>query len=73
MLFQSVSSIRQNLAKTIERIQADQSPIYITRNGEAVAVLISADQFSALQETAYLLSSLPNARRLLDAIEQLES
>lgn len=73
MVTQSFTSVRKNFAETIDQVQDDQAPIFITRNGEAAAVLVSVDEYSALQETAYLLASPTNARRLLEAIEQLES
>ncbi len=69
----SFTSARQNLATTIDRIQADQEPVVITRNGEAAAVLLSIEEYRALEETAYLLRSPANAQRLLESIEQLES
>jgi antitoxin YefM len=50
----------------------DKIPVYITRkNGKRVA-MIDADEYESLMETAYLLSSPTNARRLLQAIEQAD-
>lgn len=69
----SFTSARQNLASTIDRVQADQEPAFITRNGEAAAVLLSIEEYRALEETAYLLRSPANAQRLLESIVQLES
>jgi len=69
----SFTSARQNLAATIDRVQADQDPVLITRNGEAAAVLMSIEEYRALEETAYLLRSPANAQRLLESIMQLES
>jgi antitoxin YefM len=45
----------------------------ITRNGEPSVVMLSLDDFKALEETAYLLRSPRNARRLMDAVDGLEA
>ena len=45
----------------------------ITRNGEPSVVMLSLDDFKALEETAYLLRSPGNARRLMDAVGSLEA
>lgn len=45
----------------------------ITRNGEPSVVMLSLDDFKALEETAYLLRSPRNAQRLMDAVDSLEA
>jgi antitoxin YefM len=63
---------RANLAALMDKAVDDKVSIYITRkNGKRVA-MIDADEFDSLRETAYLLSSPTNARRLLEAIEQAD-
>jgi len=47
--------------------------LIITRNGEPSVVMLSLDDFKALEETAYLLRSPRNARRLMDAVDSLEA
>ena len=50
----------------------DRVPTLITRqNGEA-CVLMSLEEYNALEETAYLLRSPANARRLMDSIDSLK-
>ena len=65
------SAARANLAKTMDRVCEDHEPIIITRNGEQSVVMVSLDDFKALEETAYLLRSPANAKRLLAAVTQL--
>jgi len=65
------SSARANLANTMDRVCNDHEPLIITRNGQQSVVMLSLDDFKALEETAYLLRSPANARRLLGAIDQL--
>jgi len=63
---------RENLAKTIQRVCRDHDPVIITRKREDSVVMMSLDDYESLTETAYLLKSPKNARRLLAAIAELE-
>jgi len=67
------TAARQNLAKTMDRVCSDHEPLIITRNNEQSVVMISLADYKALEETAYLLRTPKNARRLLEAIAELES
>ena len=69
----SYTAARSNFAKTMEKVCDDHAPIAITRKGEGTVVMMSMDDFEALEETAYLLRSPKNTRRLLDSIAQLEA
>ncbi len=64
---------RANLAKTIEKVCNDHTPVIITKNRDHSVVMISLEDYQALEETAYLLRSPHNAQRLLESISQLES
>lgn len=68
----SYTSARGNLAKTMDRVCEDHTPIAITRKGEGAVVMMSMEDYQALQETAYLLRSPKNTRRLIAAIAELE-
>ena len=63
---------RETLAATIRRVCQDHDPIIITRKREDSVVMIALDDFESLTETAYLLRSPRNTRRLLDSIKELE-
>ncbi len=67
------SSARANLASTMDRVCSDHEPLIITRNGEKAVVMISLEDYKALEETAYLLRSPANARRLLSSMAQLNA
>jgi antitoxin YefM len=67
------SSARANLAKTMDRVCNDHEALIITRSGEQSVVMLSLEDYKSLEETAYLLRSPANARRLLAAMEALES
>lgn len=67
------STARANLASTMDRVCNDHEALIITRNGEQSVVMLSLEDFKSLEETAYLLRSPANAKRLLASIEALES
>ncbi len=69
----SYTYARSNLAKTMEKVCEDHDPVIITRRNESSVVMMSLEDYQALEETAYLLRSPKNARRLLESIAQLES
>ncbi len=69
----SYSAARANLASTMDRVCNDHEALIITRNGEQSVVMLSLEDFQALEETAYLLRSPANAKRLLSAAAQLNA
>jgi antitoxin YefM len=64
------TAARQNLAKTVCK---DRAPIIITRKASNSVVIMSLEDYEALEETAYLLRSPKNTRRLIESIAQLEN
>ena len=67
------SAARAKLADTMDRVCDDHEAIIITRSGQQAVVMLSLDDFKALEETSYLLRSPKNARRLLESIASLEA
>lgn len=67
----TASEARKNLFPLIEKVNDDRAAVEITSK-RGNAVLMSADDYEAWQETAYLFRSPANARRLLDAADALE-
>ncbi len=64
----TASEARKGLFPLIEKVNDDRVPIEITsKHGNAV--LMSADEYAAWEETAHLFRSPANARRLLDAAD----
>ncbi len=66
------SLARQNLSSAIKQVCDDHDPVIITNKRDRSVVMISLEDYEALQETAYLLRSPRNAKRLLESILQLE-
>lgn len=66
------TSARAHLAKTMEKVCENHTPIVITRSNAEPVVMISLSDFEAMQETNYLMSSPNNASRLGEAIDEIE-
>ena len=64
---------RSKLANTMDRVCDDHAPIVITRKNSQSVVMMSLADFQALEETAYLLRSPKNAKRLIESIVELKS
>jgi antitoxin YefM len=62
------TAVRNNLAKTMDKVNEDHAPVIITRQNGSSAVLMSLDDFNAFEETAYLMRSPANAARLSKAV-----
>ena len=69
----SYTESRANYASVLDQVTNDREPVVITRTGHEPVVMISLEDYESLRETAYLLRSPANARRLLDAMERLEA
>ncbi|HET7071205.1 MAG TPA: type II toxin-antitoxin system prevent-host-death family antitoxin, partial [Nocardioides sp.] len=63
---------RARYAEVLDSVVNDREEVVITRAGHDPVVLMSLADFESLRETAYLMRSPANARRLLDAMERLE-
>jgi antitoxin YefM len=73
MRIMSYSESRANYAETLDSVVNDREEVVITRAGHEPVVIVSLDDYQSLKEAAYLLRSPENARRLLTAIDRLES
>lgn len=67
------TTARANLARTMDRVCDDHEALIITRNGEQSVVMLSLEDYKALEETAYLLRTPENAKRILSAMTQLNA
>jgi antitoxin YefM len=68
----SYTESRARYAEVLESVINDREEVIITRAGHDPVVIVSLADFESLRETAYLMRSPANARRLLDAMERLE-
>lgn len=67
------SSLRNNLASVLDKVNDDHKPVVITRQNGKAAVIISLEDFKSYEETFYLMASPNNAKRLQSAILEVES
>lgn len=67
------SESRAKYAQTLDAVVNDREEVVITRAGHEPVVIVSLADYESLKETAYLLRSPENARRLVSSIERLES
>jgi antitoxin YefM len=66
------TAAREGLASTMDAVCRDRSPVIITRNRDQSVVMLSLDDYEQMEETAHLLRSPANARRLLSAVVSLQ-
>jgi len=69
----SYSESRAKYAETLSSVVDDREEVIITRAGHEPVVMVALDEYESLRETAYLLRSPENARRILSSIERLEA
>lgn len=67
------TTARANLASNMNRVCENHEPLIITRNSQQSVVMLSLEDYQALEETAYLLRNPNNAKRLMDAVIELNA
>jgi antitoxin YefM len=63
---------RENLATIWDKTVASREPVVISRRGAESVVILPLEEWEGLNETAHLLRSPANARRLLTALLRAE-
>jgi antitoxin YefM len=66
----TASQLRANLDQLMERVADDRETVIVRRRGAKDVALISADELASLEETAFLLRSPRNAKRLMSALNR---
>lgn len=64
---------RARYAETLDAVVDDREEVIVTRAYHDPVVIVALDEYESLKETAYLLRSPENARRLLASMDRLES
>ena len=64
---------RANLAQTIDYVCENHEPVIITKKNDRSVVMLSLEDYQALEETSYLLRNPKSARRLLDSVNELDA
>lgn len=72
MKSKTYTEARERLSDIIEKVCEDHDPLIITKRRDKAVVMMSLEDYESLKESAYLLRSTRNARRLLESIKELE-
>ena len=67
------AELQDNLADILDYVIDDHAPVLTNREDKQAMVIISLDDCDAFKETAYLLKSPANTKRLRDSIVQIEA
>jgi len=67
----SLTEVRNNIKAMFDSVYLDNEEVIIHRKGKESVVVISLDNYNALKETNYLLSSPNNRKNLLESLKQL--
>ncbi|MBN2895277.1 MAG: type II toxin-antitoxin system Phd/YefM family antitoxin [Campylobacterales bacterium] len=68
----SLTEARSNLKALFDAVFYDHDEVIIHRKGKENVVVISMEEYNALKESDYLLSTPANRKRLLDSIAEFE-
>ncbi|MDJ0717864.1 MAG: type II toxin-antitoxin system prevent-host-death family antitoxin [Prochloraceae cyanobacterium] len=63
---------RKNFTSVMNQVCDNHAPLIITRQSERPVVMMSLEDYNAIEETIYLLKSPKNAQRLYKALEELK-
>lgn len=69
----SYTRVRQNLKRVMDEVCQKKTPIIISRRNASSVVVMSLNEYNAMEETLHLLRSSRNAQRLLRSIANAES
>jgi len=68
----SYTESRARYVEVLDSVVNDREEVVVTRAGHPSVVIVSLEDFESMRETAFLMRSPTNARRLLDAMKRLE-
>jgi len=68
----SSTTLRTNLSSMMDQVVDDHEPLMVTRAKGRPVVMISLEDYSAMDETAYLMANPANKAALLESIAQVE-
>ena len=69
----SYTTFWNQLAGILDKVNDDHEPVLITRQNGKPTVVMSLENFQSYEETAYLIASPENARRLNEAISDVKA
>ena len=69
----SFTDLREHLRERLDEVHESRTPLLVTRQGAASAVVLDKEEYDGIMETLHLLRSPKNAERLLRSIAELEA
>jgi len=69
----SYSDLRNNLAKFMDDVVENHTPLHVTRQNSSTVVMLSESDYDQLMETVHLLRSPANAARLLRSMQEAQT
>lgn len=73
MIETTYTNLRQSLASMLDRVANDHEVVIVRRKGDKKVAMVPADELAGLMETAHLLRSPKNARRLIAALRRAKN
>ncbi len=66
------TDFRKNLSSVLDRVNDDCEPVIIVRSGKKASVVMSLEEYNALEATSHLLSPKENRERLLKSVKNAD-
>ena len=67
----ALSEAKAKLSDIVDRVDRRNEPVTITRNGKAVAMIVSKDEYDSLHETIEILQDTAFMKEIRDGIRDL--
>lgn len=67
------TQIRNNFSETMNKVCENHAPVIITRQNKPPVVMLSLEDYSAIEETMYLMGNPKNAKKLIESLEQYKN
>ncbi len=67
------TELREHLRERLDIVHSTRTPLLVTRQNAAAAVVIDKEEFDGIMETLHLLRSPANAARLLSSIANADA
>lgn len=73
MTYVTLTGLRANMAKHLDKLEADRTELVVTRQNHEPVVIMPLAELEGLRETLHLLSSPANAEHLRRSIAELDA
>jgi antitoxin YefM len=67
------TEFRQNLAKSLDKVNDDAEIVIVSRNKGKNVVVMDLNEYNSMTETLHIIKSEANRKRLQEAIDEMNS